>query len=60
MQEMLNILWPGDDLLVVSGGSPLSLIDGHCVTVIDNERNFTLQLTSSVIGTVFVIKRYFL
>lgn len=47
---MLNIVWPCDDLLVVSGGSPLSLVDAHSVTLIDNDKNYTLQLTSPVKG----------
>ena len=50
VQEMLSIAWPGDDLLVVSGGSPSSLVDAYSVTLIDNDKNYTLQLTSPVKG----------
>ena len=50
VQEMLSVLWPEDDLLIVSGGSPSSLIDGHCVTILDHDKTYALQLTSSVKG----------
>lgn len=50
VQEMWNIVWPADDLLVLSGGSPLSLVDAHSVTLIDGDKNYTLQLTSPVKG----------
>ena len=50
VQEMLSIAWPADDLLVVSGGSPSSLVDAYSVTLIDNDKNYTLQLTSPVKG----------
>ena len=50
VQDMLHVLWPDDDLLVVSGGSPLDLVDAHSVTLIDGGKNYTLQLTSSVKG----------
>lgn len=49
---MWNIVWPDDGLLVVSGGSPLSLVDAHSVTLMDNDKNYTLQLTSPVKGSL--------
>ncbi len=47
---MSDVLWPDDDLLIVSGGSPLSLIDGHCLTILDHDRKHTVQLSSHVKG----------
>ena len=47
---MLDILWPAEDLLVISGGSPVSLVDTNSVTLIDHDKNYTLQLTSPVKG----------
>lgn len=50
VQEMSIILWPDDNVLVVNGGSPLNLTDGDCVTLVNNNKNYTLQLTSPVKG----------
>ncbi len=47
---MRLVIWPDDDLLVVSGGSPQSVVDGHCISVVDGEEVHTLQLTSPVKG----------
>ena len=50
MQEMLDVILPDDELLVISGGSPLSLVDTHSVTILNNDAKYTLQLTSPVRG----------
>ena len=48
VQEIGTVLWPDEDLVVFSGGSPLSLTDGHCVSILEGEAVHTLQLTSPV------------
>ena len=50
VQEMGIVLWPDEDLLIVSGGMPLSLVDGHCVSILEGDEIRTLQLTSPVKG----------
>lgn len=50
VQDMGIVLWPDEDLLVVSGGSPLSLIDAYCVSILEGDEVHTLQLTSPVRG----------
>lgn len=56
---MLDIVWPDDDLLVVSGGAPLSLVDNHSATLLNNDKKYTLQLTSSVKGWLFQYRQGF-
>ena len=50
VQDMLRVLWPDDDLLVLDGGSPLSLVENHCVTLLESDNKVTLQLTSPLKG----------
>ena len=50
MQDMNIVLWPDEDLLVVSGGSPQTVVDGHCISVMEGEEVHTFQVTSAVKG----------
>ena len=47
---MLRVVWPDDDMLIVSGGSPLSTVEAHSATIIHKDSSYTLQLTSEVRG----------
>jgi lethal(2) giant larvae protein len=49
-QDIMRILWPRDNMLVMSGGASLDKIDGDSVTVAVDDELYTMQLTSPVRG----------
>ncbi|CAI8051354.1 LLGL scribble cell polarity complex component 2 [Geodia barretti] len=49
-QDIVRILWPRDNMLVMSGGASLDKIDGDSVTVAVDDELYTMQLTSPVRG----------
>jgi len=51
---MRMVVWPEDELLVVSGGSPQSVVDGHCISLLHGEEVHTVQVTSPVKGKNYI------
>lgn len=49
-QDITRIIWPSDNMLVMSGGASLDEIDGDSVTVVEDDDHVTMQLTSPVRG----------
>ncbi|XP_019850338.1 PREDICTED: lethal(2) giant larvae protein homolog 2-like [Amphimedon queenslandica] len=50
LHPLKSLIWPDDDFIIFSGGSPYDTVDGDSVTIYENREAITLQLTSPVKG----------